>query len=256
MPGAPNQERILCEQEAKFCEACANNPEGIVQDGEAGTLSCFLSCQGLSKGYPMCETYDASDFPLALSDIKGNQGLESKRILRGGNVGIIAESQMCRFKSDYRQFRAPESGTQDNLNNATGNGVGFRCARDLSDNEVTFFEAQGFSFAEVTSQPASSSQDIDAGGSADTSGSSTDAGSETTEDTSTDASALDDTSSIDDTETSAGDDAGPTPTDADTGDETEAGGADTSEDATSGDTEDDKDDAEDKSDSSNEEPTS
>ena len=90
--------------------------------------------------------------------VKATQGQESKKILRGGNVGVIAESQMCRFKSDYRGFRLPESGTQQNTNNATGNGVGFRCARDLTTAEVAYLETVGFSFNSTAASPDRSTE--------------------------------------------------------------------------------------------------
>lgn len=158
LPGPTNPDRILCDQEAKFCEACAENPEGVFQEGDPGTLNCFLSCQGQSRGYPMCEAYEDSELPLTLAAVKATQGQESKKILRGGNVGVIAESQMCRFKSDYRGFRLPESGTQQNTNNATGNGVGFRCARDLTTAEIAYFETVGFSFNSTVASPDRSTE--------------------------------------------------------------------------------------------------
>ena len=136
--GLSGEDRIQCEQECKWCEAC----EGEFSDGtpyrpdgySLGPLPCHIDCQGELREAPRCVSWTEDEMPIAAEALKGSGTL---MIVRGGHVGVLTTgTDSCRFNADYRQERVPQAGSAADQDRTTQKGLGFRCARTLSDEEA------------------------------------------------------------------------------------------------------------------------
>ena len=138
-------ERTNCDQECKVCESCAGTsvlgtaymPEGYPEE----LVECHIDCWGETREAPRCVRWSVDEMPLppeAVFEAEGNVDGTVQVSVRGGHVGIVSNSQhKCRFRSDHRAKRVTPDGSVSNGNSATEKGLGFRCARSLTDAERT-----------------------------------------------------------------------------------------------------------------------
>ena len=133
------QAALECDQECKFCEACAGEYAGTAMpyrpDGyPAGPLNCHIDCWGQTREAARCVRWSQDEMPLAPEEVDGEGNLVT---VRGGHVGIAGTNSLdaCRFRADYRAKRVFPDGSASNQNNATEKGLGIRCARSLTDDE-------------------------------------------------------------------------------------------------------------------------
>mgnify|MGYP001099322701 CR=1 FL=1 len=139
--GYGEDDTTACKQECKTCEACGGTsalgapyrPDGYPE----GPLDCHIDCWGETRESPRCVRWSAEDMPLSATAVSNKEtGFVS---VRGGHVGLVAQNNIatCRFRADYRAKAIRKDGSAANQNNATDKGVGFRCARSLTGDELT-----------------------------------------------------------------------------------------------------------------------
>jgi hypothetical protein len=146
---------LECQNNCKLCDKCA--PQG--------SNYCFYACQDKPREYPVCIAYTPLQEPLDPMVLLETQ-VGNRKIFRGGNV-MISNDETCMLRTDHRALQNTDE------YNHTYKGRGFRCARDLTEEELANIDLSN-SYRDRNRQP-----NIADGGTTDPADTSSDANTDT-----------------------------------------------------------------------------